>query len=76
MIYSGVPAGMFGLKQHIEIGRMSGKSNVLFWLAANGCPDDADLVSAILTEAHQSRSVLDDSALHAIVADWQGRQSA
>lgn len=76
VIYSGVPAGMFGLKQHIEIGRMSGKSNVLFWLAANGCPDDADLVSAILTEAHQSRSVLDDSALHAIVADWQGRQSA
>src|SRR4249920_3975742 len=31
-IYSGVPAGMFGKEQEIEIGFMSGESNVVYWL--------------------------------------------
>ena len=31
-VYSGVPAGVFGKKQEIEIGPMSGMSNVRFWL--------------------------------------------
>ena len=29
-IYSGVPAGWFGLKQRVEIGHQSGLSNVRF----------------------------------------------
>jgi 2-isopropylmalate synthase len=33
-VYSGVPSHLFGLDQIIEIGPMSGKSNVLFWLDA------------------------------------------
>jgi len=32
IVYSGVPAGEFGLEQVIEIGPMSGKSNVVYWL--------------------------------------------
>jgi 2-isopropylmalate synthase len=32
IVYSGVPSHLFGLEQIIEIGPMSGKSNVLFWL--------------------------------------------
>ena len=31
LIYSGVPANPFGLNQTIEIGRMSGKSNVIYY---------------------------------------------
>jgi len=71
VIYSGVPAGMFGLSQEIEIGRMSGKSNVLFWLAARDLPSEPDLVEAILTEAHGSRSVLSEDHLKNIVNQWR-----
>src|SRR6202171_2366537 len=36
-VYSGVPSQMFGLEQIIDIGPMSGKSNVLFWLDRQRC---------------------------------------
>src|SRR5262249_44692322 len=32
LVYSGVPAHHFGLEQVIEVGPMSGKSNVIYWL--------------------------------------------
>ena len=35
-IYSGVPAGMFGKEQEIEIGHYSGESNVVYWLRKRG----------------------------------------
>src|SRR5262249_53777762 len=35
-VYSGVPSHYFGLEQIIEIGPMSGKSNVVFWLERRG----------------------------------------
>lgn len=71
VVYSGVPAGMFGLAQQIEIGRMSGKSNVLFWLASKGLPDAPELVHCILEEAHASRSVMTEEELTAVVSRWQ-----
>src|ERR1700722_5616138 len=37
-VYSGVPARLFGLEQVIEIGPMSGKSNVQHWLARHKIP--------------------------------------
>src|SRR5260370_21861710 len=37
-VYSGVPSHLFGLEQVIDIGPMSGKSNVLFWLERHGIP--------------------------------------
>src|SRR6202022_914063 len=43
-VYSGVSAHLFGLDQIIEVGPMSGKSNVLFWLEKHGLPaDDASV---------------------------------
>src|SRR5512143_497294 len=39
-IYSGVPAGMFGRKQEILIGFMSGASNVNYYLRARGIEPD------------------------------------
>jgi 2-isopropylmalate synthase len=71
VIYSGVPAHLFGLKQEIEIGRMSGKSNVIFWLSSHHLPTDDALVNQILTAAHESRTVLSEQTLMKIVQDWQ-----
>src|SRR6059036_1936748 len=43
-VYSGVPAKLFGLDQVIDIGPMSGKSNVLFWLEQRGIAASAEVV--------------------------------
>jgi 2-isopropylmalate synthase len=57
-IYSGVPARQFGMQQIIEIGPMSGKSNVLFWLERHGIPASDDLVERIYKLAKLSDRVL------------------
>src|ERR1700691_1805125 len=46
-VYSGVPSHVFGMEQVIDIGPMSGKSNVLFWLEHRGLATDDDLVERI-----------------------------
>jgi len=71
VIYSGVPAHMFGLAQRIEIGRMSGKSNVLMWLDAHAQPTDEGLVTSILTRAHASRTILGTEEIMTLVEDWR-----
>ena len=43
-VYSGVPSHWFGLEQKIEIGPMSGKSNVIYWLQKRGIQPTAELV--------------------------------
>jgi 2-isopropylmalate synthase len=61
LVYSGVPARLFGLEQVIEIGPMSGKSNVLFWLERHGIAPTDDLVDRIFKRAKNSqRSLTDD----------------
>jgi 2-isopropylmalate synthase len=68
-VYSGVPAHLFGLDQVIEIGPMSGKSNVIFWLEKHGVPVTDDLVSRILETAKQSPRVLTDAEILALCAE-------
>ena len=67
-VYSGVPSHLFGLDQIIEIGPLSGKSNVLFWLERHGIPADEATVTRILDAAKQSARVLTDEELHSICA--------
>jgi 2-isopropylmalate synthase len=67
-VYSGVPSHLFGLDQIIEIGPMSGKSNVLFWLERNNIPADEALVTRILDAAKNSARVLTDDELTALCA--------
>src|SRR6266446_2953413 len=55
-VYSGVPAHLFGLDQVIEIGPMSGKSNVLFWLEKHRIPADDATVTRIFDAAKTSAS--------------------
>lgn len=68
-IYSGVPAGMFGRGQTIEIGPMSGASNVVFWLKGHGIESDPGLVQSILLKAKEGGRVLaPDEVLAAVSA--------
>jgi len=67
-VYSGVPSHLFGLDQVIEIGPMSGKSNVVFWLERHEIPVDDATVARILDAAKQSARVLTDDELHSICA--------
>lgn len=50
-IYSAVPAGLFGRQQEIEIGPMSGESNVIYWLRRNQIEPDAALVKRVIGAA-------------------------
>jgi 2-isopropylmalate synthase len=68
-VYSGVPSHLFGLEQLIEIGPMSGKSNILFWLERHHVPPDDALVNRILDTAKQSARVLTDAELSAICSE-------
>ena len=67
LIYSGVPAGQFGLKQVIEVGPMSGKSNVIFWLENRGVEATDDRVNRIYERAKQASAVLSEEELLALV---------
>jgi isopropylmalate/homocitrate/citramalate synthase len=67
-VYSGVPAHIFGLEQIVEIGPMSGKSNVLYWLARHKIPATDDLVNRIFEAAKQSSRVLTDEELRSLCA--------
>jgi 2-isopropylmalate synthase len=60
MVYSGVPAKMLNREQSIEIGPMSGKSNVIFWLERNGIDPTKERIDRIFNCAKQSDSVLTD----------------
>jgi 2-isopropylmalate synthase len=68
-VYSGVPAHLFGLDQVIEIGPMSGKSNVLFWLEKHGIPADESVVNRIFDAAKQSARVLTDAEILALCSE-------
>jgi 2-isopropylmalate synthase len=57
-VYSGVPSHVFGLEQMIEIGPMSGKSNVIFWLEKRGIQPTEERVTAIYNKAKQSDRLL------------------
>jgi isopropylmalate/homocitrate/citramalate synthase len=57
-VYSGVPSQMFGLEQIIDIGPMSGKSNVLFWLERHGLLPTDDVVERIYQRAKASDHTL------------------
>jgi isopropylmalate/homocitrate/citramalate synthase len=63
-VYSGVPAEHFGRRQIIELGPMSGQSNVLFWLEERGIEARPALVEALFTACKTSDRVLtNDQAL-------------
>lgn len=62
-VYSGVPARLVGRSQQIEIGPMSGKSNVVFWLERRGLPTDDEMVERIFRRAKASATVLTEQEI-------------
>jgi 2-isopropylmalate synthase len=62
-VYSGVPSHVFGLEQVIDVGPMSGKSNVLFWLERRGIPTAEDLVESIYKRAKASDHTLSEAEI-------------
>jgi 2-isopropylmalate synthase len=73
-VYSGVPAGMFGLEQIIEVGPMCGLSNVIYWLASHGYPQEESLAKEIFQLAKSTNRVLTDDELHSCARRWQENQ--
>src|SRR5918911_2329473 len=67
LIYSGVPAGLFGLKQKIEVGPMSGKSNVVYWLESRGLEATEKSVQRIYDHAKSARGVLSEEEVMRLV---------
>jgi 2-isopropylmalate synthase len=62
-VYSGVPSHVFGLDQIIDIGPMSGKSNVLWWLERHGVPVSDRVVDRIYQRAKQSDHTLSEAEI-------------
>jgi 2-isopropylmalate synthase len=69
-VYSGVPAGMFGLEQIIEVGPMCGLSNVIYWLASHGYPQEETLAREMFQIAKSTNRVLTDEELHSCAQRW------
>jgi 2-isopropylmalate synthase len=67
LVYSGVPAGQFGLEQVVEIGPMSGKSNVIYWLEKRGIEANEERVSRIYDRAKHASAVLADEEIMQLV---------
>ncbi|MFL6278850.1 MAG: LeuA family protein [Vicinamibacterales bacterium] len=66
-VYSGVPASLVGREQEVDIGPMSGRSNVIFWLEKRGLTATDDIVDRILAEAKKSDGVLGEEKIRAVL---------
>ncbi|MGB3564090.1 MAG: LeuA family protein [Thermoanaerobaculia bacterium] len=66
-VYSGVPASWIGRNQEIEIGPMSGGSNVTYYLKSRQLPTSADVVQAVLQAAKKSTRILEEDEILDIV---------
>jgi 2-isopropylmalate synthase len=62
-VYSGVPARLVGRAQEIEVGPMSGRSNILFWLECHGLEADDEVVDRVFRRAKASRTVLTEQEI-------------
>ena len=74
-VYSGVPARLVGRGQEIEVGPMSGKSNVVFWLQRHGITPDENLVDRVFRRAKASSTVLTEREILAEIRDARAQLS-
>ncbi|MDC0708209.1 2-isopropylmalate synthase [Stigmatella sp. ncwal1] len=76
-LYSSVPAQEFGREQRIEVGFMSGLSNVRFWLQSRGLPSDEALCQEVLCWAKERDSLpREEEILQVVETHRRRRQSA
>ena len=75
-VYSGVPAGLVGRSQVIEVGPMSGESNVVFWLETHGIAATKERIQAVFQRAKSVDRVLTDEEIRDLVASLAESGSA
>jgi 2-isopropylmalate synthase len=75
-VYSGVPAHWVGRTQEIDVGPMSGESNVRHWLKSRGLEPHDGLVRAIFDRAKSADDTLLDDEILSIVASWRSDDAA
>ena len=66
-VYAAVPASLVGRRQEIEVGPMSGKSNVIFWLESRGLPATDEIVDRVFAAAKASNRTLTHDQVQTIV---------
>jgi len=66
-VYSAIPASLVGRQQEIEVGPMSGKWNVVYWLEQRGIPCSDPVVDRVFAKAKQSTAVLTEAEILAEV---------
>lgn len=62
-VYSGVPSNLFGLEQIIEVGPLSGRSNVTYWLEKHNIAATDELVTRIFDAAKRAERVMSDDEI-------------
>lgn len=67
MVYSAVPASLVGREQEIDVGPMSGKSNVIFWLEKRGISATEPVVDRVFQKAKASPTTLTEAEILAAV---------
>ena len=68
-VYSSVPAGIVGRSQRIEIGPMSGVSNILYWLQTHGLEPTQQRISALINAAKCSDRVLTEVEVFDVIGE-------
>jgi 2-isopropylmalate synthase len=63
LVYSSVPASMIGSRQVIEVGPMSGESNVVYWLKERGIEAHPELVKEIFQKAKSAAAILEEAEI-------------
>ena len=66
-VYSGVPASLVGREQIIEVGPMSGRSNVVFWLERRGLDATDERVDRIFAKAKAAAGVLSEEEIRQLL---------
>jgi 2-isopropylmalate synthase len=62
-VYSSIPAALIGSRQMIEVGPMSGESNVVYWLQERGIEAHPELVKEIFQRAKGSLAILEETEI-------------
>ncbi|MND05818.1 hypothetical protein D3C83_268310 [compost metagenome] len=62
-----MPASLVGREQVIEVGPMSGKSNVIYWLEKRGIAAGDELVDRIFAKAKGSSTILTETEIRSLL---------